>query len=114
MPPSSAATALHLLAALATTAPEGPRPADIIPPARSARWCPRCGAPRNLGRGDCPGCALLARARERVAAHLARHGMPPGGPLELARLADVPLRAVGEMMTGRPGGRYEGISHRAM
>ncbi len=30
--------------------------------------------------------------------YLARHGMPPGGPVELARLADVPLRAVGAMM----------------
>ena len=30
--------------------------------------------------------------------YLARHGMPSGGPVELARLAEVPLRAVGQMM----------------
>ncbi len=70
-----------------------------------ARWCERCGAPRTLGRRDCPGCALLADSRERIGTYLARHGMPPGGPVALARLADVPLRAVGAMMAaGRPAG----------
>lgn len=66
-----------------------------------ARWCDRCGAPRNLGRHDCPGCRLLDESRERIANYLARHGMPEGGALELARKADVPLRAVGELMTRR-------------
>jgi hypothetical protein len=106
-------TALDVLATLAAIPAEGPRVAGPVPPARAARWCPRCGAPRNLGRSDCPGCVLLARARERVAAHLARHGMPPGGAVELARLADVPLRAVGAMMTGAPGRGYEGTSRSA-
>ena len=41
--------------------------------------------------------------------YLARHGMPAGGPVELARLADVPLRAVGEMMAeAPPRGRRDG------
>lgn len=65
----------------------------------AARWCERCGAPRNLGRSDCPGCRLLAESRERIVTYLARHGMPAGGALELARRADVSLRAVGEMMS---------------
>lgn len=39
--------------------------------------------------------------------HLARHGMPAGGAIELARLAEVPLRAVGRMMASR---RDHGIS----
>lgn len=43
--------------------------------------------------------------------HLARHGMPAGGAVELARLADVPLRAVGRMMA-IPHGRH-GISRTA-
>lgn len=30
--------------------------------------------------------------------YLARHGMPAGGPAELARAADVPLSAIGVMM----------------
>ena len=39
--------------------------------------------------------------------HLARHGMPAGGPVELARLAEVPLRAVGAMMAeSGPRTRY--------
>lgn len=42
--------------------------------------------------------------------HLARHGMPAGGAVELARLADVPLRAVGQMMASR---RRQGISRTA-
>jgi hypothetical protein len=67
-------------------------------PPRAARWCDRCGAPRNLGTRECPGCRLIGSARERLAAHIARHGVPAGGPLELARLADVPLRVVGELM----------------
>ncbi len=74
----------------------------IIAPRRAAvRWCDRCGAPRNLGRRDCPGCRLLDESRERIANYLARHGMPEGGAVELARRADVPLRAVGELMTRR-------------
>lgn len=96
------ATALDLLAALAP-ATAAPADHDMMPAAPVARWCERCGAPRNLGRSDCPGCRLLERARERLRAHLARHGVPPGGPMELARLADVPLRVVGELMA-RPGG----------
>ena len=39
--------------------------------------------------------------------YLARHGMPPGGAMELARLAEVPLRAVGDLMAA---GRAQGIS----
>ena len=88
-------TALDLLSSLAPRTPRR-RPAEARP--RVATWCERCGAPRNLGRRDCPGCALLADSRERIVTYLARHGMPPGGPVELARLADVPLRAVGAMM----------------
>lgn len=42
--------------------------------------------------------------------HLARHGMPAGGAMELARLADVPLSAVGQMMASR---RPHGISRTA-
>jgi hypothetical protein len=64
----------------------------------AARWCDHCGAPRNLGRRDCPGCRLLAESRERIMTYLARHGMPAGGAVELARRAEVPLRAVGRMM----------------
>ena len=91
-------------------APEGPDPdpgdargdGHIIPRRHPiARWCGRCGAPRNLGRRDCPGCRLLDESRERIASYLARHGMPEGGAVELARNADVPLRAVGELMTRR-------------
>lgn len=40
--------------------------------------------------------------------HLARHGMPAGGAVELARLAEVPLRAVGRMMADARG--PQGIS----
>jgi hypothetical protein len=78
----------------------------IIAPRRPAvRWCGRCGAPRNLGRHECPGCRLLDESRERIANYLARHGMPEGGAVELARVADVPLRAVGELMTRRSRSR---------
>lgn len=74
----------------------------IIAPRRPiARWCDRCGAPRNLGRHDCPGCRLLDESRERLVNYLARHGMPAGGAVELARVAEVPLRAVGELMVRR-------------
>ena len=90
---------------LAPPAPQEEPPAPhrtMIAPRRPAvRWCGRCGAPRNLGRHDCPGCRLLDESRERIANYLARHGMPDGGALELAERADVPLRAVGELMTGR-------------
>ena len=99
MTPSRGSTALDLLATLAPPPQRGG--ADIMTPARVAHWCDRCGAPRNLGRRDCPGCRLLEAARERVRGHLARHGMPSGGAIELARAADVPLRVVGELMTGR-------------
>jgi hypothetical protein len=88
-------TALDLLSGLAPRPPRV-RPREARP--RVAAWCERCGAPRNLGRRDCPGCALLDESRARIVTHLARHGMPAGGPVELARLADVPLRAVGAMM----------------
>jgi hypothetical protein len=101
--PVTPPTALDLLSTLAPRPPRR-RPAETRP--RVATWCERCGAPRNLGRRDCPGCALLAESRERIVTYLARHGMPPGGPVELARLADVPLRAVGDMMVeGRAGRR---------
>lgn len=107
------ATALDLLATLAPPEPDR-HDTDIMPPPRRAHWCDRCGAPRNLGRRDCPGCRLLDGARERVRAHLARHGMPDGGALELARLADVPLRVVGELMTApRPPRTRQGISRTA-
>jgi hypothetical protein len=99
-------TALDLLTTLAPRLPRR-RPAAEERP-RVATWCERCGAPRNLGRRDCPGCALLADSRERIVTYLARHGMPPGGPVELARLAQVPLVAVGAMMaeaSGRAGRR---------
>jgi len=71
-----------------------------------ARWCQRCGAPRNLGRRDCPGCRLLADGRRRLTGYIARHGVPEGGPVELARRADVPLRVVGELIAegARSGG----------
>lgn len=107
------ATALDLLATLAPPAPERARTDDIMPP-RRAHWCDTCGAPRNLGRRDCPGCRLLDRARERLRAHLVRHGMPPGGVVELARAADVPLRVVGELMAAptAPAGR-QGTSRTA-
>lgn len=109
------ATAFDLLA---TLAPPEPRRAaeDIMPPRRMAHWCDRCGAPRNLGRRDCPGCRLLDQARERLSAHLARYGVPSGGAIELARAADVPLRVVGELMTagtGAGGPRRQGISRTA-
>lgn len=104
------ATALDLLATLAPPEPE--RDHDIMPPRRMAQWCDRCGAPRNLGRRDCPGCRLLDAARERLSAHLARHGVPPGGVIELARAADVPLRVVGELMVPPAPGR-QGISRTA-
>jgi len=93
----SSATALGLLTSLAP--PRAAAEDDIIAPrGGAARWCGRCGAPRDLGRRDCPGRALLADARARLAADLARHGVPAGGPLELARRAGVPLRVVGERM----------------
>jgi hypothetical protein len=108
-----AATALDLLATLAPPAPERVADHDIMPP-RRAHWCEVCGTPRNLGRRDCPGCRLLDLARERLRAHLARHGMPPGGVTELARAADVPLRVVGEMMAARPApGARQGTSRTA-
>ncbi len=97
MTPSRGATALDLLSTLAPPPPvEDAR--DIMPPRRTAQWCDRCGTPRNLGRRDCPGCRLLDAARERLRAHLARHGVPDGGAVALARAADVPLRVVGELM----------------
>lgn len=102
--PSRGATALDLLSSLA-----GPAVHDEATAAgpRIANWCERCGAPRNLGRRDCPGCALLADSRERIVTYLARHGMPPGGAVELARLAEVSLRAVGAMMAeSGPRSRY--------
>jgi len=101
-------TALDLLSSLAPRPPRPPRrrPAESRP--RVATWCEACGAPRNLGRRDCPGCALLAESRERIVTYLARHGMPPGGPVELARLADVPLRAVGAMMVEGRASRRDG------
>jgi hypothetical protein len=96
--PPRGATALDLLATLAPTSPVRDD-ADIMTPApRRAQWCDRCGTPRNLGSRECPGCRLLVAARDRLRAHLARHGMPAGGAIELARLADVPLRVVGELM----------------
>lgn len=106
MTPRRGATALDLLSSLAGPIAEQD---DGLPPIAlrrsAARWCERCGAPRNLGRRDCPGCRLLAESRERIVTYLARHGMPEGGAVELARLAEVPLRAVGQMMasTGRQG-----------
>jgi len=103
--PPRGATALDLLSSLA-----GPAASDdeaMASPPRIANWCERCGAPRNLGRRDCPGCALLADSRERIVTYLARHGMPSGGAVELARLAQVPLRAVGAMMAeSGPRNRY--------
>lgn len=104
---SRGATALDLLSALA--GPVEQDDARALPPLRpsAARWCEECGAPRNLGRSDCPGCRLLAEARERLVGYLARHGMPEGGPVELARRAEVPLRAVGRLMAQ---GRDQGIS----
>lgn len=108
------ATARDLLATLAPPSPIRDA-ADMMPPARAARWCERCGAPRNLGRRDCPGCRLLEAARERLRAYLARHGMPPGGATGLAREADVPLRVVGELMVARDDRRRDrqGISRTA-
>lgn len=95
---SKPATPLGLLGSLAPPPAAAPDP-DIIAPRRiDARWCERCGAPRNLGRRDCPGCRLLDDSRARLATYLARNGMPSGGPVELARRAEVPLRAVGELM----------------
>lgn len=58
------------------------RPPIIAPRRQVVRWCARCGAPRNLGRRDCPGCRLLDESRERIANYLARHGMPEGGALD--------------------------------
>lgn len=109
------ATALDLLATLAPPEPDRDD-VDIMPPRRVAQWCDRCGAPRNLGRRDCPGCRLLDLARERLSAHLARHGVPSGGAIELARAADVPLRVVGELMVPGPvsrARRRQGISRTA-
>jgi hypothetical protein len=106
------ATALDLLATLAP-APPPPDAPDIMPGPRLAQWCERCGAPRNLGRRDCPGCRLLESARERLSAHLARHGMPAGGAVALAREADVPLRVVGELLFAERPGRRHGISRTA-
>ncbi len=107
-----AATALDLLATLAPPVAERDDD-DIMPPPRIAHWCDRCGAPRNLGRRDCPGCRLLDAARERLSAHLARHGMPAGGPIELARAADVPLRVVGELMAAPSRRGRQAISRTA-
>ncbi len=105
------ATARDLLSSLAGSSYGQDDEPDPPPPRfASARWCERCGAPRNLGRSDCPGCRLLAESRERIVTYLARNGMPAGGAVELARLADVPLRAVGEMMAAR---RDQGISRTA-
>jgi len=110
--PSRSATALDLLSSLVGASvdqdDEGPPPPLAR---RAALWCERCGAPRNLGRRDCPGCKLLAESRERIAAYISRHGMPAGGPVELARRADVPLRAVGQMMA--EAHRDQGISRTA-
>lgn len=105
-----AASALDLLATLAPPPPPAGVDEDIMPPLGAARWCDRCGAPRNLGRHDCPGCRLLDAARERLRGHLARHGVPPGGALELARAADVPLRVVGELMAARDRRARQGTS----
>lgn len=92
-------TARDLLSSLAGPPPAEEPPRTIVAlGGRAVRWCPRCGAPRNLGRRDCPGCLLLEGSRERIVTYLARHGMPDGGAMELARRADVPLRAVGDMM----------------
>lgn len=96
-----AASALDLLATLAPPPPPPAGDEGIMPPASLARWCDRCGTPRNLGRRDCPGCRLLDAARERLHGHIARHGVPAGGAIELARAADVPLRVVGELMATR-------------
>jgi hypothetical protein len=99
--PARGATALDLLSTLVPPRDERARragPAPIMPRRAVAHWCDRCGAPRNLGTRECPGCRLIAAARERLAAYVAREGVPPGGPVELARLADVPLRIVGELM----------------
>jgi hypothetical protein len=90
---------LSLLAGLASPADPGDDDRDMMAPAwRTVRWCADCGAPLNLGCRDCPGCRLLDEQRTRLATYLARHGMPEGGPIALARLAEVPLRAVGELM----------------
>lgn len=107
---SRGATALDLLSSLAGPVAQDDAPA--LPPLRhsAARWCDACGAPRNLGRSDCPGCRLLEESRERLVGYLARHGMPAGGPVELARRAEVPLRAVGRLMAD---GRDQGISRTA-
>lgn len=104
--PRRGATPLDLLSGLARPAADDQETMHSRP--RAANWCERCGAPRNLGRRDCPGCALLADSREPIVTYLVRHGMPPGGAVELARLAEVPLRAVGAMMTeaGPRRGRY--------
>ena len=119
---SRGATALDLLATLAPSPAVRDDEHIMTPPPRRAQWCDRCGTPRNLGRRECPGCRLLTAARGRLRAHLARHGMPAGGAVELARLADVPLRVVGEFMsapepagTRRPGRRASdhGISRTA-
>jgi hypothetical protein len=107
------ATALDLLATLAPPSPTRDD-LDIMPRPRLAQWCDRCGTPRNLGRRDCPGCRLLESARERLRTHLARHGVPPGGAVALARAADVPLRVVGELMSApEPAGARQGISRTA-
>ncbi len=105
------ATALDLLSSLADTREQDDAP---LPPLRrsAARWCEECGTPRNLGRADCPGCTLLADSRERLVGYLARHGMPEGGPVELARRAEVPLAAVGRLMATGPR-RDQGISRTA-
>ena len=117
MASSRGATALDLLSTLAGPPVDHDDGRSITAPRRAvAHWCERCGAPRNLGRRDCPGCRLLAESRERIVTYLARHGMPEGGAIELARRADVPLRAVGDMMSApaarRPAPR-QGISRTA-
>ena len=108
MSPSDA-SALRLLSALLPPPPPG-GPGHIMDRREPrARWCPRCGAPRNLGRRDCPGCRLLADGRRRLTGYIARHGVPEGGPVELARRADVPLRVVGELIAEGARSREAGV-----
>lgn len=113
------ATALDLLSTLAGPPVDADDRRSILSSRRPvAHWCERCGAPRNLGRRDCPGCRLLEESRERIVTYLARHGMPEGGAIELARRAEVPLRAVGDMMAPPPRrrpstARAQGISRTA-
>lgn len=112
MSPSRGATALELLSSLVDPLTDQDD-AEAPPPLRheAARWCERCGAPRNLGSRDCHGCRLLAEARERIVTYLARYGMPAGGAVELARLSRAPLRSVGELMAAPNA--IQGISRTA-